>query len=197
MYWSMGQTVFNALDTWTTMLNTQAFCEEQEAHGIMRHGSGMFNGAIRGSPVFYTMVYDPHHWGNYSNGFWNAPHGYRMAWALGTMTNQHPTITAVMGVQVISEAADESRWKFYTISPGETVHWSVGYSEVSENQISLLFWNTVALGAGFNGCAVVTERFMFVYGTPEDPNTRFLEGPFEPDLSPNVTCDNLYPEGAP
>lgn len=197
MVWSMGQTIFNALDTWTTMLNTQAYCEEAEAHGIMRHGSGMMNGEGLGSPVFYTKVYDPHNWGQFTNGFWNSPFGYRMAWAIGTLTNQHPTITAEVWVQVLMDSIDPNDWTKYTISPGQTVKFSVGKSEVSDNQTSLIFWNKVALGAGFNGCAVVTERFMYVYGTPEDRNNRYLKGPFEPDPSPNITCDNLYPEGAP
>lgn len=197
MLWSMGQTIFNAMDTWTTMLNTQAFCEEEEAHGIMRHGSGMMNGEGRGSPVFYTKVYDPHSWGQFTNGFWNAPFGSRMAWAIGTLTNQHPTITAHVSAQVVHSDVDEGAWKDYVIPPGDTVKFSIGKAKVSDDQVSLLFWNRVALGAGFNGCMVVVERFMFTYGVPEDPNNRFLEGPFEPDISPNVTCDNLYPEGAP
>lgn len=197
MVWSMGQTVFNALDTWTTMLNTQAFCEEQEAHGIMRHGEGMFNGAGTGSPVFYTEVYDPNNWGNFTNGNWNPPEGYRMAWAIGTMTNQHPTITAIMGAQVMTDPGAPKHWKYYTIAPGETVKFSIGWSDTTHHLVSLLFDNTVALGAGFNGCFVVVERFMVVYGTPDDPNNRFIEGPFQEDLSPNITCDNLYPEGAP
>lgn len=197
MVWSMGQTIFNAMDTWTTILNTQAFCEEEEAHGIMRHGSGMFNGEGRGSPVFYTKVYDPHLWGQFANGFWDAPPGYRMGWAIGTMTNQHPTITAHMSCQVVAGNVDENNWTDYVIPPGATVRFSIGKSEVSDDQVSLLFWNRVALGAGFNGCQVVTERFMFTQGNPEDINGRLQGGPFEPDLSPAITCDNLYPEGAP
>lgn len=191
LYWSMAQTGFKALDTWSTLLNVQAMCEDPEAHGIMRGGHARIQFEGEGGIPFYTTVYDPHNWANALTGFYTFPEGMVHAWATGTATNTHPSISAQFGYQMWTGDDGENIWHDIVIAPGETASLSLG----GFNSAGATCQVRVRLGNDLPGVLVGVDTLIstFVMSTnTEDPNNRFPLGPWEEDPSPYETCQRLY-----
>lgn len=191
MYWSMAQTTFKALDTWSTIINTQALCENPEAHVIMRGGHARIQFEGTGGIPFYTEVYDPFNYGTPLSGAMDFPLGFQAAWASGTCTNLHPTITAQFAVRMFVGGSEDTAWHPMSIGPGEVKTFSV-YNQADNHgpcQVQVKLDND--LPGILMGVDTIVDCFAGNMNR-NDPNNQWPSGPGEPEPTPYDTCELLY-----
>lgn len=191
LYWSMAQTLFTAMDTWSSIINRQAMCTDEEAHGIMRGGFVRIQFEGEGGVPFYTTVYDPKNYAVPLTGFFTTPAGMLHAWAVGTATNTHPTIDAQFGYQLWTGAGGENQWTDIVIGPGETASLSLGgfNPNGATCQVRVRLMND--LPGVLTGVDTIIESF-FVSTNTDDTERHFPEGPMKPDPSPYDYCQKVY-----
>jgi len=88
--WAMTQSIFSALNTYSSLMNVQAFCEEPEARAILSAGDVLArHEGDQGVFTTYTTVYDPFGVTNQTTGFINVPNtaSGRTAWGNGHFAN--------------------------------------------------------------------------------------------------------------
>jgi len=194
MVWSMVQSYFNALNTWNSIKQVQAFCEEPEAHGIMRDGESLIKHVGLGGVTGYVGVYDPFNVGNYLTGFWLPISHPMQAWAFGEIFNNNGLVTAVLDIWVELFEGNPPVKQHLEIAPLGHAVFSVYNSSPTAEVAEVRHENFVEIPGVVNFLEVRCERFCVQWGFL-DP---FPEGGlFEPWPSPNPTCFAMYADGMP
>lgn len=191
MWYAMGQTAWTAMDAWSTIVYKQAMCAEPDAHGIMRDGHVRAQFAGTGSVPFFIACYDPWNWGNEVAGTWDVPFGSRFAWATGTLTNVHATITAEIGIAINMFGPGEPNWAHYSLAPGETADFGISASGDGPGPVQVSFKLDNDLPGVLTGVNV-TPRFFMVTNDANDPMRRSMDDPWRDDPDPYDTCQLLY-----
>jgi len=195
LYWSMAQTYFKALDTWSTIQNVTAMCENPEAHALMRDAHAFFKAIGVGSPVFAILVYDPFNWCDVLDNSIHPPEGKRMGWACGKATNTHPTITAQFGIEIKIDDDAPDHYTEYTVPPLGVIDWSVGWEENNNHILQIKVNNMVEIPGVLPHLEITVTRFMGVFGNEEDPNHSLINGPWEPFPDASPQCFSRFADG--
>lgn len=191
LWWSMGQTAFNALSTWTTIINRQIICDELEAHGIMRDGQGRIQFEGEGAIPFFEEVYDRNGWGTPLTGTWEPPTGHRMGWAIGTSINLHPSISAAFSVGIQCFSSGGIQWSSMTLAPGEEKKWGVSGHGVGPSPLQVWVKLDNDLPGVLSGVETFVHRFM-VTSTDQDPVNKSMLDPWHDEPGPYDVCERLY-----
>lgn len=191
LWYSMGQTAWTAMSTWSTLMYKAAVCDEPEAHGIMRDGHVRAQYAGTGSVPFYQSCYDPFNWANEVAGTFDIPFGARIAWATGTMTNVHPTETAIIGVAINVFKPGGPDYSYVSLAPGETSDFGVADQVEDAGPIQVSFDLKNDLPGVLTGVNIAVRLFMCT-NDANDPMRRTMDDPWKEDPGPYDTCQLLY-----
>jgi len=195
LYWSMGQTALTALNTWNTIQNVQAFCENPEAHGLMRDNQASAKIPTEGVVPFGTVVYDPFNWAHPTDGWFEPPFGNRMGWAVGTLANSSPDTPVSCDMKLQIGSPGDAPWTHYDVPPLEVVDWQCGWQETSGGLLGVRFRNNTTIPGVLPRITCTVTRFMITLGNDEDPNRSFINGPFDPFPNPSSQCFTRFADG--
>ncbi|HEU4678789.1 MAG TPA: hypothetical protein VFS35_04660 [Terrimicrobiaceae bacterium] len=116
--WAMTQSVFSALNTYSSIMNVQAYCENPEARAILAGGELFTRFQGSGQMTLFNKVYDPYEVCNQVTGFILPPDEFPQAtgWGTGTIINGSASIPLEIDVWL----------DFGNPVPQNVVHLSIG-----------------------------------------------------------------------
>jgi len=195
LVWSVAQSVFNAISTWTTIRNVTAFCSEPEARAIMRDGIVFIKHVGIGGVPGYDVVYDPFDVCTELSGFFDVPEHPIAAWAICTLQNESPSVTASIDVWVELGGAGSSPIKHFNVGPGGATRFSIYAGNDLAVTAQVQYNNFVAIPGVVPFLVLSVQRFMCAWGNPEDPNFGMIGGPLED--GPANPCSVRFADGTP
>jgi len=193
-FWSVIQSYHNALNTWSTLRNVQSFCEEPEAHGIMRDGEALFKNPTIGGVTGYDLVYDPFNVANPLTGFFLPASHPTVAWAFGTVINESPTVTATIDIWIENFQTSPNKQRL-VLGPLQTGSFSVSNYSFTPDVTEVRCENFTFIPGVIPFLRVHATRFMASWGNPEDPNFGMIGGPW--NQGPSNSCSARFADGTP
>lgn len=194
LYWSMAQTLFTAMNTWSTIRNTQAMCENPEAHAIMANGVAYIKHVGFGDIPLWDAIYDPRSLCDPTPGDIRTDTGKMGAWGSFALANNNGITAASIDIWLDFGAAGEGpRQHFDVPTNGFTQFQMSAYN--GDCEIVRIKWENFTAIPG-------VVNFLELYGVylavaTEDPDAEMYGSLGLPDPDPGPNCQAMFADGTP
>jgi len=196
-YWWAAQTAFDALNTWSSIINAQEACDEDSNSALMRGGHVSMKFASEGSVPFYQIVYDPNNWCNETTGFILPPPGWRSAWASLTIASLATPDTANVEVYIDCAGLPENHISV-SIPPGGTVTLGPQKTGIAASNVQVRCRLLNDLSGAFGHIEIIVQRFRCSF-SDEDPGFHHFNDQdiYTPNADATLPCIQRFQPVSP
>lgn len=194
LYWSVAQTVFNAMNTWSTIRNTQAMCENPEAHALMNNGLALIKHVGFGDIPLWDVLYDPRDLCDPTPGDIRTDTGKMGAYGSFSLVNNNGLVAASIDVWLDFGSAGE----------GPRSHFDIGAMGIRRFELSAYNRDCEIVRVKFENFVAIPGviNFLELYGHTlgvacEDPDIEKYGTVGLPDPDPGPNCFAMYADGSP
>lgn len=197
-YWWAAATAWDALNTWSSIMNAQANCDADANSAIMRDGHAFLRTASSGSPVFYIVTHDPNNWAVETSGFITPPPGFRQAFASIFLWSSGTAETLNFRVRIHCVGA-EGNWIDGSLAPGEATTMCPGYWGVEDSPVQVEVELLNDPPEAFGQLNFICQRFRVGYSAvePTDKPPFNVDDYFSPTADPTGPCFQRFPAVVP